>query len=145
MQAPARPAAMQLTMREMADPGRAAHVVVEEFIRPMADRLRGIVRELMPDAPEEQTLMVGFSVIGQLLYYRQNRPISEILFGRDAIGALSAEAVGAHVARFTLAALGREAPIHCPESARPESRVAEGAEPTRDSGRADSRLDRRSP
>jgi AcrR family transcriptional regulator len=111
MLSPVSPAAMKLVMREMSDPGRAAHVVVEEFIRPLAHQLCGIVRDLMPQATESHTLMVAFSIIGQLLYYRQNRPISEMLFGREAMARLSLEAVAEHVTRFSLAALGSADPI----------------------------------
>ena len=106
MHAPASVASMKLMMREMADPGKAAHVVVEEFIRPMAFRLRDILRELLPDLTEPKLLMTGFSVIGQILYYRQNKPISELIFGKDHVERLSAEMVADHVVAFTFRALG---------------------------------------
>jgi len=106
MHAPASVASMKLMMREMADPGKAAHVVVEEFIRPMAFRLRAILRELLPDLPEPKLMMTGFSVIGQILYYRQNKPISELIFGKDDIERLTADAVADHVVAFTFRALG---------------------------------------
>ena len=60
--------------------------------------------------------MTGFSVMGQCLFYRQNLPIAELIFGKDEVAALGADAVADHVVRFTLAALGhvpaigREAP-----------------------------------
>jgi AcrR family transcriptional regulator len=106
MCAPARPSAMKLMMREMADPGKAAHIVVQEFIQPMAFALRGILRQLLPDMPEPKLLMTGFSIIGQILYYRQNRPISELIFGKESVDALSPAMVAEHVTRFTFAALG---------------------------------------
>lgn len=111
MHAPASTSAMKLMMREMADPGRAAHVVVTEFIQPVAHALRGILRELLPALPEPQLLMVGFSVIGQCLYYRQNRPVSELIFSKTEVDALTVEMVADHVVRFTLAALGHAPPI----------------------------------
>lgn len=106
MHAPASPAMMKLMMREMADPGKAAHVVVEEFIRPMAFRLKGILRELLPDLPPPKLLMTGFSVIGQILYYRQNRPVSELIFGKATVEQLTADMVADHVLAFTFRALG---------------------------------------
>lgn len=112
MHAPASPSAMKLMMREMADPGRAAHVVVSEFIQPVAFALRAIVRELLPHLSEQQTLMVGFSIMGQCLYYRQNRPVSEVIFGKDAVSALDPDAVAEHVVQFTLAALGYAKPLN---------------------------------
>jgi AcrR family transcriptional regulator len=106
MCAPARPSAMKLMMRELADPGKAAHIVVQEFIQPMAFTLRGILRALLPRMPEPQLLMTGFSVIGQVLYYRQNRPVSELIFGKPAIDEISPAMVAEHVTRFTFNALG---------------------------------------
>lgn len=111
MHAPASPTAMKLMMREMAHPGRAAHVVVTEFIQPAAFALRGILRELLPTLSEPELLMVGFSVMGQCLFYRQNRPVSELIFGKAEVDALSVEMVTDHVVRFTLAALGQAAPL----------------------------------
>jgi hypothetical protein len=115
MHVPASASAMKLMMREMADPGKAAHVVVTEFIQPVAFALRAILRELLPDLDEPHLLMTGFSVIGQCLFYRQNRPVSELIFGKDAVAALGADAVAEHVTRFTLAALGRAEPIGAEE------------------------------
>lgn len=111
MHAPASPSAMKLMMREMADPGKAAHVVVTEFIQPMAFALRAILRELLPHLDEQRLLMTGFSVIGQCLFYRQNRPVAELIFGKEQVSALRAEAVADHVVRFTLAALGHADPL----------------------------------
>jgi AcrR family transcriptional regulator len=107
MHAPASPTAMKLMMREMADPGKAAGTVVDEFIRPLAFRLKSILRELLPDLPEPRLLMTGFSVISQCLFYRQNRPMMGLVFGKEAVGQLSVDMVADHVVRFTLGAIDR--------------------------------------
>jgi len=111
MHAPASPTAMKLMMREMAEPGKAAHVVVTEFIQPVAFAVRDILRELLPDLDEHRLLMTGFSIMGQCLYYRQNRIVSELIFGKDVIAGLQVEAVADQVTHFTLAALGYAEPI----------------------------------
>ena len=111
MHGPARPSSMKLMMREMAHPGKAAHVVVQEFIQPMAFRLRAILRELLPGHPEPELLMIGFSVIGQILYYRQNRPISELIFSKGEVDGLDETIVADHIVRFCMAALGFAQPI----------------------------------
>jgi AcrR family transcriptional regulator len=129
MHAPASPTAMKLMMREMADPGKAAKVVVSEFIQPAAFALRSILRELLPHLGEQHLLMTGFSVIGQCLYYRQNRPVSELIFGKEAMSELSAEAAADHVVRFTLAALGHAPPVGA------EDKPSRKAAPTRPPGR----------
>jgi len=107
MHAPASPVSMKLMMREMAAPGKAAHIVVSEFIQPIAFMLRSILSELLPHMDESRLLMVGFSVMGQILFYRQNRPVAELIFGKESVDALSYDMVAEHVTRFTLAALGQ--------------------------------------
>lgn len=110
MHGPVRQSSLQLLMREMANTTPATRAVVEDFIRPMAFTLRELVRELMPKAAEKQRLMIGFSIVGQCLYYRQNRNVSVMLFGQEQIDELDLEAVTEHVTRFTLAALGLAKP-----------------------------------
>lgn len=119
MHAPARPSAMKLMMREMAHPGKAAGTVVDEFIRPLAFHLRGVLRELLPHHSQERVLLTGFSVIAQCLYYRQNRPLSELIFGKEQMDALTVDMVADHVVRFT-------------RSAVDEMRHAEDADPSAD-------------
>lgn len=110
MHEPVRPTALQLMMREMSNPSPAAEAVVREEIQPMAHRLRGIIAELFPHLSTRTHLMIGFSVVGQCLFYRQNRRVSELLFGADAVNALDADAVADHITRLTLAGLGLAEP-----------------------------------
>ena len=42
---------------------------------------------------------------------RQNRPVSELIFGKAAVDALDVDLVTDHVTRFTLAALGFGEPL----------------------------------
>lgn len=106
MDAPVRPESMKLLMRELSQPSKATVSVVEDFIRPMAMGLFAILAELLPTMPDRQRLMIGFSIVGQCLYYRQNRNVSTLLFGAAAVDALSLDAVTEHITRFTFAALG---------------------------------------
>ena len=121
MHAPVSASAMKLMMREMSDPGRAAHVVVTEFIQPAAFALRAILRELLPDLSDERLLMTGFSVMGQCLFYRQNLRVAELIFGKEQVAALDAAAVADHVVQFTLAALGHAEPIGAPRPGAPST------------------------
>lgn len=102
---PTSPAAMKFMMREMAQPGKAARVIVDEFIRPMAFSLRAILAAMFPDLPPEKLLMITFSIIGQILFYRMNRPIAELIFGVESVAALNLDMVVEHITNFTLAAL----------------------------------------
>jgi TetR/AcrR family transcriptional regulator, regulator of cefoperazone and chloramphenicol sensitivity len=111
MTAPARHSSLQLLMRELNHPTAAAREVVREYIQPVAFTLRGIIQELAPQLPESHRLMIGFSIIGQVLFYRQNRPVSELIFGKDHVDQLSTEQIADHVTQFTLAALGFAPPL----------------------------------
>ncbi len=111
MTSPTRGSSLRLMMREMSYPTVAAREVVREYIQPMAFQLRAIVQELLPVAAESQVLMIGFSIIGQILYYRQNRPISELIFSKDHLDALSTDQIADHITQFTLAALGQGSPL----------------------------------
>jgi AcrR family transcriptional regulator len=106
-----RLSAMQLTMREMSNPSAACREAVLEQIQPIAQRLHGILVELLPNAAMEQRWLIGFSIVGQCLYYRQNRAVAEILAGKEAIDRLDAGKIAEHIAGFSLAALGFAPPV----------------------------------
>jgi TetR/AcrR family transcriptional regulator, regulator of cefoperazone and chloramphenicol sensitivity len=111
MHTPADPHAVALMMRELANPSAAGREVVTLFIQPSADRLYAILKLMVPNLDEHHLLMIGFSVMGQVLFYRQNRKVTEMLFGPHGIGELTADMVSEHITRFTLAALGHATPI----------------------------------
>lgn len=111
MHAPANPFAVRLMMREMSNPSAAAKAVVKEYVQPLALRLREILRTLLPHLDEKRLLMTGFSVMGQILFYRQNRFVADLIFGPNSIESLNAEMVVEHITRFTFTALGLESHI----------------------------------
>lgn len=105
-----RPSAMQLMMREMTQPTPAGADAVRAYIQPLAQVLLGILTELLPDAEPRKLLMTGFSVIGQCLYYRQNRACGEALFGEDFL-ALDVDTLAEHISDFSLAAITASTPV----------------------------------
>ncbi len=108
MLSPASPASTQLMMREMAQPTAACVEFVNEYIQPMAHTLGGILTELVPEASEQQQFLIAFSIVGQCLFYRNDRAIAALLVGEEAFQRYDAELVANHVASFTLRALGLE-------------------------------------
>jgi AcrR family transcriptional regulator len=106
-----RASAMQLMTRELVHPTPAGAEAVEAYIRPMAQVLRDVLVELLPDLPPERIYLVGFSVVGQCLYYRQNRAVAAVLMGEENFRRLTADQLAEHVAAFTLAALGYGPPV----------------------------------
>ncbi|HLW64137.1 MAG TPA: CerR family C-terminal domain-containing protein [Gemmataceae bacterium] len=102
---PQRPTAFQLMLREMAFPTKACVEVVQEYIRPMAAVLAGILEELLPGLPRQKHFLIGFSIVGQCLHYRQNRAVCSLLMGPEIFDKLSIDMLAEHIAEFTLAAI----------------------------------------
>lgn len=122
-------ASMTLMMREMTriEPSDVTEEVVKENIRPMADLLGEILKEMLPKLPFQRRVLIAFSIVGQCLYYRQNRAVAEVLFGNEITGQFSAEYLAEHIANFSLGAL-TDLGLDDNPSARPKvSRKGQGA------------------
>ncbi|MCE9531884.1 MAG: CerR family C-terminal domain-containing protein [Planctomycetes bacterium] len=98
--------AMQLMMREFAQPSPACQEAVLKHIKPIANRLHDILAELLPETAQDKRWLIGFSIVGQCVYYRQNRAVAEILVSKEAIDRLDVDFLAEHIASFSLAALG---------------------------------------
>jgi len=96
----------KLIAREMSSPTRLLDILVESVIRPKGDILRQVIRDLgQSKFTEEQVALICASIMGQCIYYRQNRPVVERLYpdllkGKDAISKLAQ-----HISKFSLAAI----------------------------------------
>ena len=102
----------QLMMRELAEPTSACVELVDAYIRPMAQKLGEIIGELIPaDTPPRQRIMIAFSVVGQCLFYKVHEPISVLLVGEEEYRSFTVERLADHISAFTLAAIGRGAPL----------------------------------
>jgi len=96
-----------LMLRELSRPTEACADIVENYIRPMAEELRRILDDILPDGTSpEKVWLTGFSIVGQCLFYYVHRPIAERLMGPADYHALSIEQLADHIAQFSLAALG---------------------------------------
>src|SRR5438552_2491886 len=102
MLSPQSPASLQLMMREMAQPTAACVEVVREYIQPMAHKLGEILTELLPEATNQQHFLVAFSIVGQCLFYRNQRAVASVLVGEEEFQRYGVELVANHVASFTL-------------------------------------------
>ena len=102
----------RLMLREMGEPTEACSKLVEAYIRPMADTLRDIIRELVPGhVSETQRWLIGFSIVGQCLFYKVHRPVAELLVGREGFEIFNIDLLADHISRFALAAIGRGKPV----------------------------------
>jgi AcrR family transcriptional regulator len=98
----------QLMMRELAQPTSACTEWVRDYVRPLSQVLLQILGELLPPTtPRWKMHMTGFSIVGQILHYVQNRPVVALLVGEENLPQFNADAVADHIAEFSLAALGQ--------------------------------------
>lgn len=98
---------LEIMLRELARPTEACTAVVEDYIRPMADKLREIMRDLLPEhLTEQERWMIGFSIVGQILFYYVHQPIIRLLIGHAGVEPMPLDQLADHVTRFTLAAIG---------------------------------------
>ncbi|MDB5342502.1 MAG: Transcriptional regulator TetR [Schlesneria sp.] len=96
-----------IMLREMAFPTEACAAVVEDYVRPMANGMRAILLDLLGhDFPEEKGNMIGFSIVGQVLFYYVHQPVIRLLIGESAHDALTVQKLADHITNFSLAAMG---------------------------------------
>ena len=96
----------QLMMRELAEPTDACVALVEEYLRPMAEVLESILREVVPPAmSRDQFFLYGFSVVSQCLFYKVQKPIAELLVGRELYSTYTVPRLADHIARFSCQAM----------------------------------------
>jgi hypothetical protein len=90
----------------MVEPTAALDYLVENIIRPLEQRLRAIVRELLgPGATDEQVRFCQLSIIGQCLHYRHAQPVIQRLFPDHHYGPEDLAHVADHITQFSLHAL----------------------------------------
>ena len=95
-----------LCAREMVQPTIALDRVVDQIIRPLAERLTGIVRTLLaPGASAEEVRRCALSIVGQCLFYHHSQPVLERLYGRRRYRDADIKRLADHITRFSLAAL----------------------------------------
>jgi AcrR family transcriptional regulator len=96
----------KLMTREIFEPTAALDVVLAKIIRPMAQRLGAIVRELLgPAASDEQVRLCELSIIGQCLHHRFSQPVIQRLFPEQRYGTEAVKVLADHITRFSLSAL----------------------------------------
>jgi AcrR family transcriptional regulator len=99
---------MQLLMRELCQPSSAGEDLVREFIRPMAELLWRILRELLPKKVSEAKLhLLAISIIGQCFYMRVGREVIALLVGPEESRGHTTHRLAEHITEFSLAALAQ--------------------------------------
>ncbi len=96
----------RIMVRELADPTPALDKIVREAIAPLHEFLGNLVREIVGDKVSEPELRgCVHSIVGQRLFYRHSHPVLQRLHPRLRYDRKEIEAIGEHIAEFSLAAL----------------------------------------
>ena len=127
---------LELMLREMARPTDACREIVEDYIRPMADTLAGILQELVPGwSRNPQSWLIGFSIVSQVLFFYVHQPVVRILMGQEGFDSLNLEMLTDHITRYSLAAIGQGPPVtadpqpHASTTAGAARATSEGTRP----------------
>jgi TetR/AcrR family transcriptional regulator, regulator of cefoperazone and chloramphenicol sensitivity len=107
----------QLMFRELSQPTAACAELVHDYIRPHFALLLSIIAELVPPHTSEvERHKIGFSVIGQCVFYRVAQPIVRHLLSPQEFEQYDPARLAKHIAGLTLASLGAAPPL--PQEAR---------------------------
>ncbi len=98
---------VRLLMREIFQPTEACRHLVEEYFRPFFKTLGDVVDELVGQPlPEFQRNQIGFSIIGQCLYYRFSADITSMMIDDIQFKEyFSQTRLAEHIADFSLGAI----------------------------------------
>ena len=109
--------------REMAEPTPQLAVVVERCLAPANAVLRAIVADILgPGADAAGVARCAQSVVGQCRHFVIDRPVIARLYSENAADIGGLDALAAHVARFSLAALrGYQTSDFAPPQLEPHS------------------------
>lgn len=96
----------KLMAREMSEPTAGFDTILAESIRPLSNRLSGLVGELLgPGVPERTVRDCALSVAGQCCFYRHAHEMIKRLFPEHSQGTDEIEHLSDHITRFSLAAI----------------------------------------
>ena len=96
----------KLIAQEMIDPTNMLDKLVTHQIRPNAERLKAIVRELIGRKVDEETLwLCVFSVVAQWLYYFHCGQVLKRLNPDRQFGPTEIRRLADHIAKFSITAL----------------------------------------
>ncbi len=96
----------KLVAREMIDPTKALDSLVKEQIRPNAERVRGIVRELIGvETSDEELWRCSFSLAAQWLFYFHCGQVVKRLNPNQQFGPQELDRLADHITKFSVAAL----------------------------------------
>ncbi len=96
----------KLMAREMSEPTAGFELLMSESVRPMAQRMNGLMKDLLgADADERMVRNCALSVAGQCCFYRHAHEMIRRLYPDHKNTPDQIEHLADHVTRFSLAAI----------------------------------------
>ena len=96
----------KLMAREFFQPTKAFDVVIKETIRPAFNLLSSIVKQLLGNRCQEESLILCcMSIVGQCLYPLNARQVIARLLKRGPFNTAEIERIASHITRFSLCAI----------------------------------------
>lgn len=107
---------MRLMQREILNPTPACQEIMREYFQLRFGQLQRILDEILPgNTPDHQRHQIGFSIVGQCVYFRAaSRVIALVLSPEEIHDHFGADELADHVAKVCLAALGLAPPFMAP-------------------------------
>jgi AcrR family transcriptional regulator len=101
---------LRLLVREIMEPTKACEELVQEAFRPDFQLLLGILNDLTGNTlPPHCVQQLGFSLIGQIVYYRVHDKIVGMLVPQDQLAEhYQPDQLARHISDVILAAVGAE-------------------------------------
>ena len=101
-----RSAEFDIMHREIANPTGLLDEVWREMIAPLRESMAGVIRELLGEgASEQQVRLCGLSTISQCIHSLARRRLKRMPSDGDVLEKLAPEALGDHIAAFSLAGI----------------------------------------
>ena len=96
----------KLLTRELIEPSPVLDMIVRDDLRPMADGVTSVVRDLLgPQAGEELVRDCALSVAAQVVFYFHCRPVLSRMFPDMTFSEADIERLADHITEFSLAAI----------------------------------------
>ena len=95
---------VRLLMREVLQPTETSRQLTEDYFRPFLEIMLTIVDEIVGyKLPDFQRSQIGFSILGQCLYYRFLSEITKMMMPEDQFAAhFSKSQLADHITEFSL-------------------------------------------
>ncbi len=101
----------RLMVHELAQPTPAMAKVIDETMRPIYDRFRGLIGALLRlPADHDETRLCTHSVIAQIIHYAHSRHVNSQLWPELKLTPARIAQVARHIADFSLAYIHAAAP-----------------------------------